>query len=987
VTDKPKKKLPIADGGETKMPKAGSKAATIKARASAGGWAAFTDGGSAPKWVIAARGVLVLALAATIPTIIGVDHGNRLVWTVAIASLPFFWMAFGYHLWRRICPLAVMGQLGRLFGRPGARKMGDWMGKHYVLVQLAVMIVALTLRLVATNGSDVWLAGFLGVVVVTAIVVSFVYSGKTWCNFLCPVGLVEKIYTEPARGASPPPELTSQCAPCVACKKHCPDIDLEQGYWKEATERPRRIAYFAWPGIVVAFYVYYYLVSGTWSYYFSGAWAYERDLAGHAFDAGFTFAPAIPRIVAAPLTLVAFGITSFAVFAVIEKLVLAARMKKLAANPSDEAKTAVVARVRHGMLAVCGLVGFNAFYCFAGQPSLQKLPGWVVTGWGLIVVFASTAIFVRRITRREDQYVHEKFAQKILKKWEWGDAPPSDDLKDIYLLHTERTKQREARLRAYKETVREMVADGLVTKNEMQLLDSLRAQLGISDKDHQKIIGELSVEDRQLFDPAYQGSVETRLAREQYRKDLERLVVEAARLGTSPTAAALATLRSERSVSEDEEQAELARVLAPGGPVAKLYEHELSEVARLVAAAEATNQPTAEKSESASLSLLRHLAKHRAHEHAIHALGVLAVMTRRPEVSQIYAQSAARGAIRLASLDMINGVEAVLREPLVTALARLERNEEAPLTEEPVLSIARDASRHLRACVAMLLSRFDTATARDKLLEMLGDSDPVVREAAVRAMGAKSRLTRDVLAKVLDDPDPRVRSAAVRAVSGGGGTSGELPALASSGSAGARSDAEGRRGVSIDPSLFAQSKHGVGKEGVYATLDANAAMAQLTVIEKMMLIRQVPIFAELDPDDLEELGAIVEERRVEANKDVFREGEPGDAVYLVVRGGVTVFTGGIDGRPERTLSTLGAGACIGEMAVLDAAPRSATVRATERTRLLRVPGEGFKRVMSERPEMSQAIVAELVKRMRGMMASGATPHTSSPVITVPRADS
>jgi len=56
------------------------------------------------------------------------------------------------------------------------------------------------------------------------------------------------------------------------------------------------------------------------------------------------------------------------------------------------------------------------------------------------------------------------------------------------------------------------------------------------------------------------------------------------------------------------------------------------------------------------------------------------------------------------------------------------------------------------------------------------------------------------------------------------------------------------------------------------------------------------------------------------------------------------------------------------MAVLDASPRSATVRATGRTRLLRVPGEGFKRVMSERPEMSQAIVAELVKRMRGLMA-------------------
>ncbi len=948
-----KKKLPMADG----------KPAGKAEKARAGGWAAFTDGGTAPNWVTAARIVLVLALAATIPTILGVRHGNRLLWTVAIAALPFFWMTFGYHLWRRLCPLAVMGQLGRLFGKPGTRKMGDWMSKNYVLVQLGFMLVALTLRLVATNGSDLWLAGFLGVVVLAAIVTSFVFGGKTWCNFLCPVGLVEKIYTEPARGSASA-EGTSQCAPCVACKKHCPDIDLEQGYWKEATDRPRRIAYFAWPGIVVAFYAYFYLAAGDWDSYFLGTWAYERDLPSQMLAPGFTFAPAIPRIVAAPLTLIGFAVASFLVFSVIESVIIRARTRSLPSETTADTRAAITNRIRHGMLAFCGLAGFNAFYLFAGQPSLRSLPGWVVTGWGLLVVFSSTAIFVRRFTRREDQHVHEKFAQKILKKWEWGDAPPSDDLKDIYLLHTERTKQREARLRAYKETIREMVADGLVTRNEMQLLDSLRAQLGISDKDHQKIIGELSGEERQLFDPAYQGSAETRLAREQYRKDLTRLVMEAARLGSSPTAQSLQTLRVDRGVSEAEETDELAHVLAPGGPIAAIYDAELAEIGRLVAATEAANQPNADHSESASLSLVRHLAKHRAHEHAINALGVLAVMTQKPEVEQVRAQATARGIVRMASLDALDGVDVALRVPLVESLARLHRGTQGQLQPAPILAIANDSSRHLRAVCAMLLSRFEDDLARAKLLELIGDAEPIVREAGVRAMGAKSRLTRDLLAKVLDDPDARVRHAAVRAVSGT--TSNELPAL--------------------DPSMFAQTKHGVGKPGVYATLDANAAMASLTVIEKMMLIRQVPIFSELDPDDLEELADIVEERRVEPGRDVFREGDPGDAVYLIVKGEVTVFTGGTGDRPERVLSQLGSGACIGEMAVLDASPRSATVRANERTRMLRVPGEGFKRVMSERPEMSQAIVAELVKRMRGMMAAGPTPALSSPAIRLPSPD-
>jgi hypothetical protein len=228
---------------------------------------------------------------------------------------------------------------------------------------------------------------------------------------------------------------------------------------------------------------------------------------------------------------------------------------------------------------------------------------------------------------------------------------------------------------------------------------------------------------------------------------------------------------------------------------------------------------------------------------------------------------------------------------------------------------------------------------------MLDDIEPIVREATVRALGAKSRLTRELLTKAFSDSSPLVRSAAVRAVSGKGST--EAPA--------------------VDAAVLAQTTRGVGNPGAYATLDANAAMTSLTTIEKMMLIRQVPIFAELDAEDLEELASIVEERRIAAGNELFREGDVGDAVYLIVKGRVRVFVGG-GARAETTINELGPGACIGEMAVLDASPRSATVRALEATRTLRVPGAEFKRVMSERPEMSEAIVEELVRRMRGMMA-------------------
>jgi hypothetical protein len=126
-----------------------------------GPWSAFSDGGTVPASIVLARAVMVVALALTVPALLSTSHGNRFFWTIAIASLPLFWVIAGFHVWRRICPLAVAGQLGRLVGRPGARRVSGWLAEHYLVVQLAILWACLSLRLVATNGSASWLAGFV----------------------------------------------------------------------------------------------------------------------------------------------------------------------------------------------------------------------------------------------------------------------------------------------------------------------------------------------------------------------------------------------------------------------------------------------------------------------------------------------------------------------------------------------------------------------------------------------------------------------------------------------------------------------------------------------------------------------------------------------------------------------------------------------------------------------------------------------------------
>ena len=460
-------------------------------------------------------------------------------------------------------------------------------------IQFTLLLVGLALRLTATNGTAIALAGFLIAVCVTAIAVGFLFTGKTWCNFLCPVGFVEKIYTEPARPTGP---RTSRCAPCTACKKNCPDIDLEQAYWKERDSSSRRWAYYAWPGVVLGFYVYFYALAGNWSYYFQGAWTREDDQAHRALDSGFYFSDVLPVAIAAPLTLLAFGLVSALLFWCVERTV---------SRAEEEGE-----RARHQTLVLAGFLGFIAFYVFGGQPTLRQGPAWTGEVLWVLVVAVATSVFWLRFRRTEAQFVQEKFAEKILKKWKWGDAPPSTNLQDIYLVHHERDRERAARLSAYTETVREMVHDGLVTRGELVILDSLRGQLGVSDKEHERILADLKEEDRLLFDPEHQGSMERRLQLEQYQRELLRAALIQARSGEVLSAESLKDIRDHHNISHDQHAESVAGLRRPDGPIGKLVEDELGELDKLASAiAGCKHQP-----DSSSYEFLRFQCRARARQ-------------------------------------------------------------------------------------------------------------------------------------------------------------------------------------------------------------------------------------------------------------------------------------------------------------------------------------------------------------------------------------
>jgi CRP-like cAMP-binding protein len=93
------------------------------------------------------------------------------------------------------------------------------------------------------------------------------------------------------------------------------------------------------------------------------------------------------------------------------------------------------------------------------------------------------------------------------------------------------------------------------------------------------------------------------------------------------------------------------------------------------------------------------------------------------------------------------------------------------------------------------------------------------------------------------------------------------------------------------------------------------------------------LFASLSAGSLEALAAAMIERQLECGEEIFRQGDPGHALFAVLAGEVRIVVGGDDGR-DHVLRVAGPGEVFGEVAVLDGRPRSANATAATRCRLL-----------------------------------------------------
>lgn len=866
---------------------------------------------SKPLWLVLYI-IAIIVFVGLVPLVLGLPNGPRLVWTVAIALLPIFIVLVGYNAWRDICPLAFFTKLGQRINLGKRPKIHLWFEENYYYVTFGFMFVALTLRLLFTNADIYWLSGFLIFMMAAAFVIGLIYTGKTWCNFICPVSLIEKIYCEPNNLKDQP---NSACNPCTACKKDCPDIDLENNYWKEKAKTSKKFAYYAFPGLVLGFYAYYYLYVGTWTYYFSGNWTREFDLASKIASPGFFFFPSIPKWLAAPLTLSVFSFLSFGIFQTLESWFTRQRADEKSAQDKDE--------IRHIFLVIASFCAFNLFYTFAGAPTFRNYPiFYQVLKFGIIVT--STAFLWKGLNRQEKDFIQERFAKGFLRRWTWGDTPPPEDLKEVYFVHTQREQEFKQRLNAYKEAIREIIQDGIATREDLNLLKRLRDQLGISESDHERVISSLSQEDRRLFDPEYEHSIEKNFQMENYRMVLEGYIMS----GTS-NERVFRELRQRYGISQADHLRILKQITDKGGTFwSQIYGH-LHKAQKL-------NQWRQDIPMYSYISTdyLRYILGIEILREIENMLETLSLLGYESKVERLH---------RLLINKQFHNIREVLQD-----LQDIEENEklipELALILESMNpdAVGREA-RTPRVLKTMQIYSRETSL-ETTLSEILAEAQGNLLSAALYACSfTENKAFVPILINSLKNSDPKVRQTALGVLR--------------------------KKGLLTEDYLQQglQDEHPIVQNWVRQLIAAQRdplTRPYLILVERMALLYQVPLFAQLNPQDLEELAARAEERIYPKGTDLCKEGEYGDEVHIVISGKVEVYI--YDNGKKRILNLLSEGTCIGEIAVLGEVPRTATVTAIEGpVYVLVLQGSAFQQVLMDRPAIGLQVIKVISSRLLG----------------------
>jgi len=139
----------------------------------------------------------------------------------------------------------------------------------------------------------------------------------------------------------------------------------------------------------------------------------------------------------------------------------------------------------------------------------------------------------------------------------------------------------------------------------------------------------------------------------------------------------------------------------------------------------------------------------------------------------------------------------------------------------------------------------------------------------------------------------------------------------------------------------------------------------LSVMDKILHLKKIHIFSDLKISELAAIATIAKESSHQENEVVIREGDIGDAFFLIISGEVEVIKQ-YQEPDEFRLALMSAGDYFGEMALFEAMPRSATIKTTKSTQLLVLDKGEFEELVEEYPKIALNIAAVMSRRLRAV---------------------
>ena len=135
-----------------------------------------------------------------------------------------------------------------------------------------------------------------------------------------------------------------------------------------------------------------------------------------------------------------------------------------------------------------------------------------------------------------------------------------------------------------------------------------------------------------------------------------------------------------------------------------------------------------------------------------------------------------------------------------------------------------------------------------------------------------------------------------------------------------------------------------------------------TIIDRLFQLQNVQPFRDLSIDDLTAVASLATHGHAEPREEIYREGEPGDAMYIILSGDIHLLSQGA------TLLDLHVGDSFGQTSILDGGPRPVTAKAGDLgVDYMRIERQAFMDLMVDRPALMNAMLAELAARIRELV--------------------